>query len=1034
MIFSITCYTAHFDNQDVFGEQFNKAAGKGCIGFWGSTGITFWNYGVEMNNKLFDQIFNKGQYVIGDALLYTKSDYFGLSTQQKDHIALLTLLADPALELALPDMPDFQVSSSSISLNPPNPVIDDTTIVKVIVKNLGRVFLSDSITVTLSVSSSDTTYLLDSKKLGSFGEEDSVMFKWIPNTSGMCTFKTEVNLIDPIREIDQSDNTASNSFMIYNVTEPSIIKPFNGFNTSDHSIKFLFGDISYYLSKSLVYFIEIDTSTNFDNPIIISPPVVPANGIAVWESSQLQNGNYFWRARMLDGQQYSRWTAIQTFSISAEQKDGYYISGNQLKLLKTDNLIYSEKNKALQLNTSLLPPKPSIQTFIKDIQVTLPDSINGISALTTDGTYIYFGSMAYYNGPSKIYKIGTGFNGTEEGKMYGPVSNNRFSIWHQIFYHSDGYLYIPEGAAHSLTRMNPNTGEISSVTIPDGLLNASDSKVRNGAFYLASDGRFVYNLAYLDSTGKYKYTVRIFDPTKNWNKIKDIELTGESYLGFCSFFVADGYIFPYENYMSGWIRRINLNTSVFEDEWLSNISYQGYYSWCYDWLNDKVYASVFHEGKDPKISVFAGKYKQANGSALSQEVGPAKSWKKVSYSIESTGSLGFYKSILQGFNSITKNWDTLYSNLGIEKNLDSIDAGKYTKLRVNFIIVDTSFGSTDFHKLKSLNIQYTNLPEIVLTNEDLTCLADTVMQGFPLNLKARIRNFGYSTATDLKLNFYLDKVNSPFYTQSISVPADSALEIVHPVSTENLILNHNIRVQTNLAKNDLLSFNNSANKNFYVTRDSVKPVFSVKFDGIEILNGDIVSAKPKVIMTLKDNSPLPLNDTSGFFIFHNNNRVFFKNDSLKFSYSEYPNSQATVEWNPDLKDGKQTLEVLAKDASGNFFDTTAYSITFYVNTKNDILDVYNYPNPFKDETYFTFKITGQELPDELTIKIFTVAGRLINTIKIPTSDIHFGFNKIFWDGKDQDQNIVANGVYFYKIIYRNKNNSETVIQKLAKVK
>jgi hypothetical protein len=409
-------------------------------------------------------------------------------------------------------------------------------------------------------------------------------------------------------------------------------------------------------------------------------------------------------------------------------------------------------------------------------------------------------------------------------------------------------------------------------------------------------------------------------------------------------------------------------------------------------------------------------------------------WKNAGYSIESSGSLGSYKTTLQGFNSKSKNWDTLYNNLNIETSLDSLDAEKYTKLRMKFNLVDTSFGSTEPLKLKSMNIQYTNLPEIILTNEDVKCIPDTVMQGFPLNVKVKVRNYGYSSAENLKINFYLDNLNTPIYCQNLSIPMDSAKEILQPVSTENLVFGHNIRVDGSLNKSDLLSFNNSAESNFYVARDSVKPLLTVKFDGMEILNGDIISARPNVVMMLKDNSPLSLGDTSGFFIFHNNNRLYFKGDSLKFSYSNYPNSQATVEWNPYLTDGKHKLEVLAKDASGNFFDTTTYTINFWVSRKNEITEVYNYPNPFKDETYFTFNIKGQELPDELTVKIFTVAGRLINTIKIPVSEIHFGFNKIFWDGKDQDQNVVANGVYFYKIIYSNKNNYETVIQKLAKVK
>ena len=59
VILSVTCYTAHFDNQDVFGEQFNKVPGKGSIGFYGSSGLTYWGVGTAINRELFDEIFNK---------------------------------------------------------------------------------------------------------------------------------------------------------------------------------------------------------------------------------------------------------------------------------------------------------------------------------------------------------------------------------------------------------------------------------------------------------------------------------------------------------------------------------------------------------------------------------------------------------------------------------------------------------------------------------------------------------------------------------------------------------------------------------------------------------------------------------------------------------------------------------------------------------------------------------------------------------------------------------------------------------------
>ncbi len=99
----------------------------------------------------------------------------------------------------------------------------------------------------------------------------------------------------------------------------------------------------------------------------------------------------------------------------------------------------------------------------------------------------------------------------------------------------------------------------------------------------------------------------------------------------------------------------------------------------------------------------------------------------------------------------------------------------------------------------------------------------------------------------------------------------------------------------------------------------------------------------------------------------------------------------------------------------------------------DLLQVYNYPNPFSDNTNFTFELRGIIPPEEFKIKIFTVAGRLIKELT-PSSPLQIGFNKIYWDGKDQDGDEIANGLYFYKIISKHGDDVKTVTQKLAKVK
>ncbi len=58
-------------------------------------------------------------------------------------------------------------------------------------------------------------------------------------------------------------------------------------------------------------------------------------------------------------------------------------------------------------------------------------------------------------------------------------------------------------------------------------------------------------------------------------------------------------------------------------------------------------------------------------------------------------------------------------------------------------------------------------------------------------------------------------------------------------------------------------FNNFLYKNFYVKVDQTNPLLDVTFDNVHILNEDIVSAKPHILIKLKDESKfLLLKDTS----------------------------------------------------------------------------------------------------------------------------------------------------------------------------
>jgi len=120
-----------------------------------------------------------------------------------------------------------------------------------------------------------------------------------------------------------------------------------------------------------------------------------------------------------------------------------------------------------------------------------------------------------------------------------------------------------------------------------------------------------------------------------------------------------------------------------------------------------------------------------------------------------------------------------------------------------------------------------------------------------------------------------------------------------------------------------------------------------------------------------------------------------------------------------LSEGRHTVEVKAWD---NFNNSTTAAAEFVVAPADRLVlrEVMNYPNPFRNETQFTFEINQPAA--QVRIKIYTLAGRLIRTLEIPPTAVIAGFNRWEWDGRDQDGDEVANGVYLYKIIAAHASN------------
>ena len=118
----------------------------------------------------------------------------------------------------------------------------------------------------------------------------------------------------------------------------------------------------------------------------------------------------------------------------------------------------------------------------------------------------------------------------------------------------------------------------------------------------------------------------------------------------------------------------------------------------------------------------------------------------------------------------------------------------------------------------------------------------------------------------------------------------------------------------------------------------------------------------------------------------------------------------------ELEVGEHTIKYQLMDALGNWSE--AVEVTGVVSRGAHIHDYGNYPNPFEGETLIIYELT-QPL-DEVVIDIFTLSGFKLHSINTYNARVSIdlgaiGYHEVPWNGRDRNDDFVANGVYFYRV-------------------
>jgi len=209
--------------------------------------------------------------------------------------------------------------------------------------------------------------------------------------------------------------------------------------------------------------------------------------------------------------------------------------------------------------------------------------------------------------------------------------------------------------------------------------------------------------------------------------------------------------------------------------------------------------------------------------------------------------------------------------------------------------------------------------------------------------------------------------------------------------------------------------------------DLSPPSIDLTVDGQILINQQVLRKSPEFNISISDDHAI---DKASISI------LFGKEGAIEpLKENEYIISlsgdlrSAKIAYTPELINGVYEIQAKANDMSNN----TGYlsspdigPIKFILDEKVEVKDIINAPNPFSNTTVFSYFLT--QPADKVTVKIYTMRGRLIKTIEQDSPS--WKYNEEFWDGRDEDGNRLASGVYFYKFI---ANDKEKRIEKIGKL-
>jgi Peptidase family C25 len=888
---------------------------------------------------------------------------------------------DPAITISDEKLPDYDVEASNVIISPSFvSVSDDHFDVTATFFNLGKA-VSDSITVLITrkyPDGSSTTVL--KKRIPGIRYTDSVRIQ-VPivatHDKGQNYITITINSDNDVPEITTANNTITASVFIYQ-DELTPIYPYN-FAIINTPFQKVYASTANPFAPITQYVMEMDTTEAFNSSAKVSKLINSVGGVFEFDPGikYMDSTVYYWRTSIVPAQnaQY-HWNEFSFIYIdSLKSTVGFNQSHYFQDRYSTMNQIHLDSvDRIFKFDSTLN------SLYVRN---TIYNTGSGLQA---DFTVTY----------NAITVIGPGCSYNELiFNVFDPVT---FKPWMNNFTGATG-LYQSELATCG-TQREYNFDYL--YTDPVNRKKAMDflDSIPLNAFVVVrtntdpTQAGNVYIDQWKADTSLYGHNNSLYH-----------KLVARGFTLLDSFTTPHALAMVYRNGNSSYIPQQTITPTIYDRTFIST---------------NCISADL-------------------SGTILSPVFGPAKKWTALhwrgkSTEIPSTDSVG-----LQLYGVDTSGNSTLLYTLNQSSqdfDISAVNVSQFPYLQLKLTSEDTIHATP--YQLRYWRLNYVPVPEGALAPNIFLSGKDSVELGEQIQFGIAFKNISLSAFDSLKISFKIvDKNNVthiiPFPKSKPLVSGDT-IKIVYDIDTKNYPGLNTINVDVNPANDqpEQFHFNNFLFKNIYVKVDQTNPLLDVTFDNVHILNEDIVSAKPHILIKLKDEAKfLLLSDTSDVKVqlrypdgsLH---PYYFNTDTLKFTpATNGADNTASVEFTPvfanqvNPQGDDYTLIVTGTDGSGNASGTIQYQITFKIITKAMISNMLNYPNPFTTSTAFVFTITGSDVPQNIKIQILTITGKVVREItKEELGPLHVGRNitEFKWNGTDMYNQRLANGVYLYHVV------------------